>query len=288
MFALIRLGHEHLDVAPDHLSGGIAENALDGRIEGLDDTALIDGDDAVHHGVEDRSDARIDHFERTSASLRRPHLPPDQKIDCYEQNDQRQRGEHASRDRDLLCAQLLGTALFQQPALLFFHLAKHLKIAVPRLPHRGACAVSARRFEAFSLAQQHRALGKRDALVYRFPQSRPALLLAGIVGSQLHDPAQRCFPRRRHRVAFGEWPRVARNDVTARNRLNKKGGSLCLGEVIKHLLGVGHLERCCERVTRHLPCGGGERRDHKHGGGERGQHLGFETELRVHCVFLCP
>ena len=38
---------------------GIAEHSLSGRVDGLDDAAAgMEGDDAVHHGIEDRLDQR--------------------------------------------------------------------------------------------------------------------------------------------------------------------------------------------------------------------------------------
>ena len=45
-------GHEHADVLPNDVGGGIPKEALGRRIERLDGAALVDGDDAVHRGVQ--------------------------------------------------------------------------------------------------------------------------------------------------------------------------------------------------------------------------------------------
>ena len=41
---------------PDDLRGGVAEDPLGGRVERLDGPLLVDGDDAIHGGVDDRPD----------------------------------------------------------------------------------------------------------------------------------------------------------------------------------------------------------------------------------------
>ena len=54
MLAVVRLGHQHLDVAAEDLGGPVAEDLLGGRVERLDHPPLVDGDDAVNHVVQDR------------------------------------------------------------------------------------------------------------------------------------------------------------------------------------------------------------------------------------------
>jgi hypothetical protein len=49
------LGHEHLDVLPDHLRPGIAEQALAGGVEHDDGAARVDQDHAVDGSVDDRA-----------------------------------------------------------------------------------------------------------------------------------------------------------------------------------------------------------------------------------------
>jgi len=48
----LRVRHEQAHIAPDHLALRVAEDARGGRIEGLHDTILVDGDDAVGGGIE--------------------------------------------------------------------------------------------------------------------------------------------------------------------------------------------------------------------------------------------
>jgi len=50
--AMIGLGHEQLDIFPGHLLGGISKNAFRSRVEGLDAALFVDGNDAVHDGIE--------------------------------------------------------------------------------------------------------------------------------------------------------------------------------------------------------------------------------------------
>ena len=52
-------GHQAGDVAPDHLGRGIAEHPLGRRIEGLDDAALVDRDQPVGRGRQDRLQQRL-------------------------------------------------------------------------------------------------------------------------------------------------------------------------------------------------------------------------------------
>src|SRR4030095_13457939 len=44
--------HEHTDVLPYHLVGGIPKEALGSRVERLDDAPLVNGDDPVHRGLQ--------------------------------------------------------------------------------------------------------------------------------------------------------------------------------------------------------------------------------------------
>ena len=57
MFVAGGRGHEHRDVLPDDLRGGVAEDPLGGRVERLDGPLLVDGDDAIHGGLDDRPDS---------------------------------------------------------------------------------------------------------------------------------------------------------------------------------------------------------------------------------------
>ena len=55
----IKLGYQQAEVLPDEFGGGIAKHLLGGRVDGLDDAAAgMEGDDAVHHGIEYRLDQR--------------------------------------------------------------------------------------------------------------------------------------------------------------------------------------------------------------------------------------
>ena len=45
-------GHEHLDIAPDHLTSSVTKQLFGGVAEGLDDPTLIDRDDRVGGGIE--------------------------------------------------------------------------------------------------------------------------------------------------------------------------------------------------------------------------------------------
>ena len=44
--------HEHTDVLPYDLVGGIPKEALGSRVERLDDAPLVNGDDPVHRGLQ--------------------------------------------------------------------------------------------------------------------------------------------------------------------------------------------------------------------------------------------
>ena len=50
----VRLGHQLFDLAANELARLIAENARRGRVQHLNNTALVDGDDAVDRRIEDR------------------------------------------------------------------------------------------------------------------------------------------------------------------------------------------------------------------------------------------
>ena len=71
----VRLWHEHLDVLADHLVRRVAEKPLRRRVHRLDCTKLVDRDDRVHRGVEDRARAGLA-FEEALApsSIARPVL----------------------------------------------------------------------------------------------------------------------------------------------------------------------------------------------------------------------
>ncbi len=52
VLAAIRFGHQHLDVAADDLVCRPAEDCFGSAVEGTDDTPAVDGDDAVHRGID--------------------------------------------------------------------------------------------------------------------------------------------------------------------------------------------------------------------------------------------
>ncbi len=52
MFRVIRFGHEDVDVAPDQLRLGIAEEFADRGIDGVDDAVLGNGDNPFHGRVQ--------------------------------------------------------------------------------------------------------------------------------------------------------------------------------------------------------------------------------------------
>ena len=54
MLVALGLGHQHRDVAADDLVVRVAEDPLGGRVHRLDNPLLVDGDDAVDGGVDDR------------------------------------------------------------------------------------------------------------------------------------------------------------------------------------------------------------------------------------------
>ena len=58
-WSLSSSGISRLKCLPDEFRGGITEHLLRGRIDRLDDAAAgVEGDDAVHHGIENRLDQR--------------------------------------------------------------------------------------------------------------------------------------------------------------------------------------------------------------------------------------
>jgi hypothetical protein len=48
----VRRGHQHLDIAPEYLRGGVAEQPLGGQIEAFDQPLLVNGDDRIESVVE--------------------------------------------------------------------------------------------------------------------------------------------------------------------------------------------------------------------------------------------
>ncbi len=52
-------GHEHIDVLPYDLVGGIPKEALGRRVERLDDSPIVNGDDPVHRGLQNGVRARL-------------------------------------------------------------------------------------------------------------------------------------------------------------------------------------------------------------------------------------
>jgi hypothetical protein len=74
----IRLGHQHADVAAEHIGFGMAEHVFGRMIERLDAAARVDHDDAVDGCVDDRSPARIRNPQRVDGRapwLRIAHQP---------------------------------------------------------------------------------------------------------------------------------------------------------------------------------------------------------------------
>jgi len=59
VLAVVRLRHQHLDVAADDLLGGIAEQAFRRRIEAEDRAALVDGDQPVEDGAHHRAQEHL-------------------------------------------------------------------------------------------------------------------------------------------------------------------------------------------------------------------------------------
>jgi hypothetical protein len=55
----IRRGHQHADILANELVGGIAEDALRGGVDRLDDPALVDRDDAVDRRIENGIQPRL-------------------------------------------------------------------------------------------------------------------------------------------------------------------------------------------------------------------------------------
>ena len=49
----VGIGHQELHVLADHLVPGVTEHPLGGRIEGLDDAALVDDDEGIDGGGQD-------------------------------------------------------------------------------------------------------------------------------------------------------------------------------------------------------------------------------------------
>jgi len=54
---VVRARHEHIDVVPDDLTGGIPEQTFRRWIERLDQAVVVDGDDSFHRALDDRAQA---------------------------------------------------------------------------------------------------------------------------------------------------------------------------------------------------------------------------------------
>ncbi len=59
MICAVRLRHEDLDIAPNHLLGGVAEKALSRRAERLDQAGLADHHHGVRHRFQDRPEMSL-------------------------------------------------------------------------------------------------------------------------------------------------------------------------------------------------------------------------------------
>lgn len=59
MSGAVGLGHEGADVASEEISRGPSEHAFGGRVDGVDEAAVVDGDDALDGGVEDGAEAGV-------------------------------------------------------------------------------------------------------------------------------------------------------------------------------------------------------------------------------------
>lgn len=59
MAGAVGLGHEGADVASEELSWGPSEHPLGSRVDGVDEAAVVDGDDALDGGVEDGAEAGV-------------------------------------------------------------------------------------------------------------------------------------------------------------------------------------------------------------------------------------
>ena len=70
-------GHEHLDIAPDHLAGGVIEQPFRRLAEGLDDFTLIDRDDRVGGGLQNGTQPRFLLFDHRLGMFRLSHVEGD-------------------------------------------------------------------------------------------------------------------------------------------------------------------------------------------------------------------
>src|SRR5439155_2309473 len=64
VLAVVRLGHQHVDVSPDQFIRAVAEQARDGGIDRLDGPLGVDGDDAVHGGLDGPAQAGLAFAQR--------------------------------------------------------------------------------------------------------------------------------------------------------------------------------------------------------------------------------
>jgi len=55
MFLMVGRGHEQGNVFAQHFRRRIAEQAFSGGVEGIDNPALVDGDDGIDRGVHNRA-----------------------------------------------------------------------------------------------------------------------------------------------------------------------------------------------------------------------------------------
>ena len=51
MLTMVGVRHQNLDIHPDDFVSCVAEDSLGGRIEGLNDSPFIDGDNSINGGV---------------------------------------------------------------------------------------------------------------------------------------------------------------------------------------------------------------------------------------------
>ena len=65
----VRIGHQHLDVAPHDLAFGVAEHFFRGRAEGKDKPCFIDHHHGVRNGGKDRAQMRFFLNSRDEARL---------------------------------------------------------------------------------------------------------------------------------------------------------------------------------------------------------------------------
>ena len=59
----VRLRHQHLDILADDLGGTVAEDFFGGLVEGLDEAAFVDRNDAFKDIIEDAEQAVLNQFD---------------------------------------------------------------------------------------------------------------------------------------------------------------------------------------------------------------------------------